>query len=292
MFRIRLVSGLLMGALVFGLFWLDESLTAQEPTSFSPGFLALVMLAMTAASAEYFRMARLAGARPFPVLGMVLVNAFIAAGWWIGWATYRGSGVTAVQAALLAGGAFAALGSIFIAQAVRGNAQSATINIGTTVLGVAYLGAAAMFIFFFRFAVGSMWTFAAALFIVKMTDSGAYGAGRFFGRRPLTWISPKKTWEGLFGGLAAAAVLGLVFGLLAEPYPWLWLPLGKSLIIAPVIGFAGQLGDLAKSILKRDVGVKDSGSVIPGMGGVLDVVDSPLAAAPVAYILWIALQAW
>jgi phosphatidate cytidylyltransferase len=292
MFRIRLLSGTILGALVLGLLWMDERSAQADPASTSPGFLVLVMLAVSAAGGEYFRMARLAGARPFPLLGLVLINALIVAGWWLGWALYRGPEprtIHTVQAALLGFGAAAALGSVFVAQGLRGGPQAAVINISTTVLGVAYLGGVSIFFFLFRFAVGSIWTFLIALAVVKMTDSGAYGVGRLCGRHKLTWISPGKTWEGLFGGLATALLLGALLGALHEHVPW--LPIGKSVVFSLAIGAVGQLGDLAKSILKRDVGLKDSGSIIPGMGGALDVIDSPLAAAPVAYLLWIALQA-
>jgi phosphatidate cytidylyltransferase len=121
---------------------------------------------------------------------------------------------------------------------------------------------------------------------VKSTDIGAYFGGRALGRHKLIpWLSPGKTWEGLVCGVLTA---GLVGALLARwihlptfPLPW-W----KGFVFGMVIGGIGQLGDLLESLMKRDAEVKDSGKLIPGFGGVLDVIDSPLLAAPFAYLMF------
>ena len=116
-------------------------------------------------------------------------------------------------------------------------------------------------------------------------DTGAYVVGRRFGRRRfLGHISPSKTYAGLVGGLAAStAVVALALYGLGQP------PLA-GLILGPLVGTAAQAGDLAESMLKRAAGAKDSGTLIPGHGGVLDRVDSFLFAAPVVllYVLAIA----
>ncbi len=115
-------------------------------------------------------------------------------------------------------------------------------------------------------------------------DSGAYFAGRAFGKTPLfPRVSPKKTVEGLVGGLATSMALAA-----AADHVW---ELGFGIVAACVVGalidVAGVLGDLAESMLKRAYGIKDSGWIMPGHGGVLDRVDSLLFTGPV---LWLALQ--
>jgi len=118
-----------------------------------------------------------------------------------------------------------------------------------------------------------------ALAIVWAADSGAYFAGRAFGRRKLApRISPNKTVEGLLGGLAAGLVVALGFGWLAGVAA---ADIGWLLLVAALAVLASVLGDLFESLLKRHAGAKDSGSVIPGHGGVLDRIDGVLAALPV-----------
>jgi phosphatidate cytidylyltransferase len=114
--------------------------------------------------------------------------------------------------------------------------------------------------------------------VVWAFDTAAYFTGRRFGHRPfMHHISPSKTLEGVGGGLVAAAIVGAVF-VAALGRPWL-----AGLVFGLVLALAAQAGDLAESMLKRAAGTKESGTLIPGHGGMLDRVDSFLFAAPVAY---------
>lgn len=114
-----------------------------------------------------------------------------------------------------------------------------------------------------------------ALLVVWLADSGAYFAGRAFGQRKLApAVSPGKTWAGLWGGLLACAVLALVTARLKS------LPVLPLLAVTVVAGLFSVVGDLTESLCKRYAGVKDSGNLIPGHGGVLDRFDSLLAAVP------------
>ncbi len=114
---------------------------------------------------------------------------------------------------------------------------------------------------------------------VKVGDSTAYLVGRTIGRHKLTWISPRKTWEGaagcLLGSLAVCLGLGIPFG-----FTW-W----GMLVFGVLTCIAGQIGDLLELLLKRRAGVKDSGALFKEIGGFLDVLDSLLLAAPVGYLV-------
>jgi len=122
--------------------------------------------------------------------------------------------------------------------------------------------------------------------VVKSTDVGAYLIGAKFGRHKLVpRLSPKKTWEGLAGGLACGVLASSIF---AASSGWCVGQLCMGPVHAVVLGLllagVGVLGDLFESLLKRACNVKDSGAIIPGMGGVLDVLDSLLFAAPALYV--------
>lgn len=115
--------------------------------------------------------------------------------------------------------------------------------------------------------------------LVWAADTGAFFAGRTFGRHKLApAVSPGKTWEGVGGGIVCAAVVAGIAAVLLE------LPVGRLVMIGAAIAIVSVLGDLTASIAKRNVGVKDTGRLLPGHGGVLDRIDSLTAAAP-AFVL-------
>jgi phosphatidate cytidylyltransferase len=115
---------------------------------------------------------------------------------------------------------------------------------------------------------------------VMLTDTGAYYVGRLTGRHKLApRISPGKTVEGAIGGF----VMAMITGLLCRATFFPEIPIAHALVLGAVMGIVGQIGDLAESMLKRGAGVKDSGNLLPGHGGMLDRVDSILFCAPVLY---------
>jgi phosphatidate cytidylyltransferase len=126
------------------------------------------------------------------------------------------------------------------------------------------------------------WLLLFALVITWAGDTAAYFAGRAFGRHALSpHLSPKKTWEGSLAGLAASIVVAVIF------QRWLRAPLAYLIGMAVVGNIAGQVGDLLESAYKRSAGVKDSGAMLPGHGGVLDRIDALILAFPVVWYYWL-----
>ncbi|MDZ4820176.1 MAG: phosphatidate cytidylyltransferase [Planctomycetota bacterium] len=124
--------------------------------------------------------------------------------------------------------------------------------------------------------------------IVKIGDIGAYTLGRLFGRHKMTpTLSPGKTWEGAGGALLFASITALVIGYFWSGTADNAASIGRWIIYGLLIGATGIVGDLAESLLKRDTGFKDSSSWMPGFGGILDLLDSILFTAPVAYLCWV-----
>jgi CDP-diglyceride synthetase len=122
-----------------------------------------------------------------------------------------------------------------------------------------------------------------ALLLIWTADSGAYFVGRRFGKHKLApELSPKKTVEGLLGGIASCALIGVLFKY-AVPAAAFEYHTSHVVILGAIIGILAPVGDLAESVLKRDAGVKDSGTGLGGHGGVLDRIDSMLFCMPIYY---------
>jgi len=161
-----------------------------------------------------------------------------------------------------------------------------TVNLALAAFAFAFVGLLLSFLVQLRAIEPNtfgMTALLALLVVVKMGDIGAYTVGRLFGRHKLApTLSPGKTIEGAAGGLLLACVGSyLVLGWYWPHAPWQWITFGI------VVGISGMLGDLSESLIKRDLGHKDSSHWVPGYGGVLDLLDSPLFAAPVAYACYL-----
>lgn len=167
-----------------------------------------------------------------------------------------------------------------------------TQRLALTVFTWVYLGILPSCLAQLRWLPGTVATAALALavFVPKFTDIGAYFTGKFLtgkllGRSPMTPVlSPKKTWQGFAGGMLAA--VAVTYGI--DAYFEVFTNHGQRIGFALTVGVAGVLGDLAESLLKRDLMTKDASQAVPGFGGVLDVIDSLLFAAPVVWLwfLW------
>lgn len=127
---------------------------------------------------------------------------------------------------------------------------------------------------------GNLWILF-LLAVIFLGDTGAFYVGRLFGKRKLyASVSPGKTWAGAFGGLLASVLSGLLF---SRIFHLGGFPVEMGLL-AGFLGLCGQIGDLVESMIKRSAGVKDSGAILPGHGGMLDRVDALLFAIPVLYL--------
>jgi len=232
---------------------------------------------------ELFRMARSGGSNPMSTLGIVLaasIPLFVHAHY-LGVFTMSLAGTAVIFLALI--------GSVIWLRGVEGKPL---MSVSVTLFGVLY-AALVTFIYPLRYhdyAVGALAGTALVMFPIGVTwgtDIGAYAFGRMFGKRKLMpSVSPGKTVAGAIGGvIAAIASCWFYVTVFLKPFGHLALtPIGM-ILFAIAISIAGQTGDLAESLLKRDAGVKDSSSLLPGHGGILDRFDSLLFALPVAYLI-------
>ena len=170
---------------------------------------------------------------------------------------------------------------------LRPQKEGAFIGWAWTIAGILYVGwLLSHFVALRGLDDGRNWVFL-ALFATFGSDTAAFFVGRALGRHHLApHISPGKTWEGTIAGVLGAIIVGLLFTI---PSP-LSLPLGygQAILLGLLISIFGQLGDLTESLLKRNMGVKDSGRLLPGHGGALDRIDSVVFAGIVVYyyVIW------
>lgn len=167
---------------------------------------------------------------------------------------------------------------LILMQFKRRKNSGVVVDISTTLFGILYVSWFLSFLIKIRFMPNGAGLLAAVLLMTKLGDIGAYLVGSRYGKTPLMpRISPKKTVEGAIGGLFFS-VLGALASKAFLNFNYLHLA-----VIGVALSVLGQLGDLSESLIKRDCAVKDSGNILPGMGGVLDELDSLLFTAPAFY---------
>jgi phosphatidate cytidylyltransferase len=236
-----------------------------------PYFFGFVALVSAVALREFYALAEAKGARPLLIPGIaggfvVNVSFFI-----------HSASRPILVAALLLLVIACSLWELFRKPAPN---ASALLNLSTTLFGVLYIS------LFFGTLIGIR-EIAGGYLVMSMfvtiwiCDSAAFHVGSSMGRHKLfPRVSPNKTWEG--------AVAGLIFAILtavaAKHFVLGFLPLSGAVILGVIVGTVGQMGDLAESLMKRDAGVKDSSTLIPGHGGAFDRFDSILLVAPCVYL--------
>jgi phosphatidate cytidylyltransferase len=290
--KYRLPLGILLIATLVGLLWLDETLAGKAlpspilgQTVVPPGLVIFtVMLPISfMAARELGRIMREKGihAQTGLTCGAALTGL-------IATSAVPRSIPADHGASIVASAAIVVMLASLVYYSRRQNTQGVVAAAGGTLLSFTYLGLMFGCILTIR-RDHSAWLLLWILVVTKACDTGAYFTGRAVGRHKLIpWLSPGKTWEGLAGGIvfaATVAVLGVLVlrkALPDEPLPSEW----EAAVVGACCAVVGQLGDLMMSLFKRDAGRKDSGHSLPGFGGVLDVLDSPLLVMPFA-VWWL-----
>ena len=310
MLRYRLIFGTLMIAAAVGLFYLDDRLDDVRLSGwmrdvamgrdYPPAGLVLLGVVMGVVVLGARELSRLFHAKGVRV-GAAMLSVAGIVGVLTPYATpFRldSQATLAIYTTCIVG----VFGLALLVYSRRHDPRGAMTAASASLLALIYLGTMPGFLIAIR-RWHSAWVVVGIILIIKASDIGAYFAGRAVGRHKLIpWLSPGKTWEGLLGGvgLSALVAVGLVAlsnelgvsgryvyndTLTTRRFETSAYPLWLAAIGGAVLAVVGTLGDLTASLFKRDAGLKDSGGTIPGFGGVLDVVDSLLLAAPAAY--WI-----
>ena len=173
---------------------------------------------------------------------------------------------------------------------MRQRSGSPTANWALTVAGGIYLGVAGAHFILIRQLDNGQWWVLLALAGTWLADSGAYFIGRKFGVHKMTpSLSPKKSWEGLAGGIAFGVIFNALLAVVLSQILNIYLPWWAGAVLGLIGALIGVLGDLSISMIKREVGAKDTGHIIPGHGGVLDRLDSLLFTVVASYyfIVWV-----
>ncbi len=227
-------------------------------------FFGLVLVMLSAATCEYVRMLRYLGYAPRYVFAVGLVWALLS--YFFIAESYLRPALTLVILASLAW------------HVLRDRSPTPTENWLLPLGGALYIGWLGGHMLLLRALPQGDRRLLVAFAITWLADSGAYFAGRAWGRHPLApRLSPKKTWEGLVGGIVTGVISGALLASLGAMAP------GPGALLGLLLSVINPLGDLGVSLIKRQVGVKDTSGLIPGHGGVLDRIDSLLVTAVVGY---------
>jgi len=294
----RLIFGPVLIAVLLGLLLLDQALeTAAFPAWLAwankGGGIVILALGMVAAARAGVELARM-----FKVMGIMAHSRHLAsaaaAGVLAGSLTISAHEQTVwgVSSGAVMGTAAALVVLLSMLAYIRDkDLKGAAGAVAAAIFAFVFMGVVLGFLLAIRREYG-VWVMLSVIAIVKACDSGAYFTGTAIGKHKLIpWISPGKTWEGLVGGVITG-------GLFAVGLLWLGhtmapaaverisaMTYSQAAIVGLILGAVGQAGDLSASVVKRDAGVKDAGRILPGFGGMVDMLDSLVIAAPVGFWL-------
>ena len=271
-FLVRSISGAVMLVVVLGAMLLSKW-----------SFAALITLIAIGGIWEFYSFAQKAGYEPMKALGVFMGVLMLAVGLAISLFFDNSSDATAVMLITSATMALILIVPLmFICELYR-KSETPIANIATTLTGVMYVALPMSLLLIVPMILGNgawnPWIMICYIFIIWANDVFAYLFGITLGRHRLfERISPKKSWEGFFGGLLGAMAMGWVAATVLQASVPMWI--GMALVAA----ISGVLGDLVESLMKRSVDVKDSGNIIPGHGGWLDRFDALILSAPFVFI--------
>lgn len=281
MLKHRLLFGALM-SLAFGSVvvldgLLDGSLTASAPDKPVQGTLLCLLIAAMAlpAQRELSKLAAVKNIRIFTPVATVASILLATAWYWPQLIDISPGLYLSVVSALV-------LPPLLLCQYISRGVSGALANCGASLFAIYYLGILSCFVLAIRIDFG-LWTLLMFVCVIKSADIGAWAVGRKLGKHKFSpRISPGKTWEGMGGAVGASLLVAVIFAVFCDIMVW-----PAALIFGLCFAFIGQLGDLAESMFKRDAEQKDSANKVPGFGGILDIIDSPLMAAPFAYLFFV-----
>ena len=277
MLKHRLIFGTLMSVLFLGLIYLDGVICISIGEKLVSATILTVLLGLIAIPANIELSALIRKRQGVVFLPITIISSLLLATSWY-WRQYFERPFEFHLLYLLFVIAFTVI-AIFLYQGRKYGTDGTIINGGVNLFAIFYLGFLSSFMLGIRIEFG-IWAMLMAIFTVKSADIGAYTLGKLFGKHKFSpRISPGKTWEGMLGGVIFATITAFAFSYYCDIMRWY-----QAMIFGAMFAFLGQFGDLAESMIKRDAQEKDSASNVPGFGGVLDVIDSPIFTAPLAYL--------
>jgi phosphatidate cytidylyltransferase len=268
MLKTRLITSLWAFILVVVSVWFSR------PEYWFPGFTIIAAVVGVLASMEFYKLVGVSKVLPLAVIGTVLTLLFI-----VSPQLHLGINVSLVSLLVTAAIALPMILMLFLPR------QEGLFRLWAwTLTGVLYIGWFISYLVMLRVDAGRNWLFL-ALLATFASDTAAYFVGKTIGKHKMApAISPGKTWEGAIGGVVGSIFVGYLFTLNTP----LQVPLSavSGIVLGLLVSVFSQLGDLAESMLKRGTGAKDSGTLMPGHGGILDRLDSILFAGVVVYLYY------
>ncbi len=277
-FIVRTLSGAVLLLVILGAMWVGFY-----------GFLALLLFITVVGTWEFYTLAKAKGYEPQRGLGVAIALLFYVATAMLSTMaidsvkqfTDNDTIITWVSIMIILGVVLVAI--IFVAEVFR-NRTTPIANVATTIAGVGYVALPMALMTIVPMLIGGHGNWRAIyfllyLFLVWGNDVFAYLAGVTMGRHKMCErLSPKKSWEGFVGGVLGSLIVGVVAACVLNSSYIMWLGL------ALVVSLSSVVGDLVESMFKRDAGVKDSGNIMPGHGGILDRFDAFIISVPFAFV--------